>query len=245
MSTYWGQRSNEGSLQEFCDTGAVKHLCHSKHRNPACQRRGVKLHLSLGGNGTQTLCSPDDASQVAEYLWKTYLAPGTTGPLGDAPLDGIDFSNVSPSPYWDDLVRALAEFNSPQKKVYLSAWATCSYPDPVLGKAIDTGLFDYIWLNYYQNPECGCDTGISCVLASWFKWSCSLPAGKLLFFNLGTCFLSQVFTAISYSPNYGGFLALVHHFNDIKNIYQVRCSQQSLYSEGSLASVRGLNNMVA
>ncbi|KAL0341004.1 UNVERIFIED_CONTAM: Acidic endochitinase [Sesamum radiatum] len=278
-STYWGHKTSEGSLQELCETGAVKYvnlafltqfgcgqtpvLNFTGHCDPssgtcrslsteirACQSWGIKVQLSLGGIGNRTLCSPDDVSEVAEYLWHTYLAPGSTGPLGDAPLDGIDFGAVSPSLYWDDLVRALASLNSSHKKVYLSAVATCSYPDPVLGKAIDTGLFDYIWQKSYQNPQCDCDTGVSCVLASWFKWSCSLPAGKPLFFSQAprqSCFLSQIFTAITYSPNYAGFVLPggVYNLRDIKIIYQELCSHESLHSEGSLASVHGLNNMVA
>ncbi|KAK4403641.1 Hevamine-A [Sesamum angolense] len=224
MSTYWGHKTSEGSLQELCETGAVKYVNLAFLTQFGCGQTPV---LNFTGH-----CDP------------------STGPLGDAPLDGTDFGAVSPSLYWDDLVRALASLNSSHKKVYLSAAATCSYPDPVLGQAIDTGLFDYIWQKSYQNPQCDCDTGVSCVLASWFKWSCSLPAGKPLFFSLAprqSCFLSQIFTAITYSPNYAGFVLPggVYNLRDIKIIYQELCSHESLHSEGSLASVHGLNNMVA
>ncbi|KAK4434321.1 Hevamine-A [Sesamum alatum] len=212
MSTYWGYKSSEGSLEELCETGTVKYvnlafLSQFWLRPDACSKLDWPLR------------SPPQAPAGL-------LSPGPTGPLGDAPLDGIDFASSSPSLYWDDLVRALGNLNSPHKKVYLSAAGSCSYPDPILGKAIDTGLFDYIWLKSYNNPQCDCDMGISCVLASWFKWSCSLPPGKqLLFFSLApkqSCFLSQIFKTITYSPSYGGFLLPggVYKVQDLKIIYE-------------------------
>ncbi|EOY19892.1 Acidic endochitinase [Theobroma cacao] len=183
ISTYWGQNVSEGTLKEACDTGIydiiniaflnvfgggrTPSMNLAGHCDPPsgtcvifgeqiryCQRLGIKALLSLGGAiGTYGLTSKDDAQSVADYLWETFL-PGRTspGPLGDATLDGIDFDIEGASNlYYDDLVRFLKEKS---ESVYLSAAPQCPFPDYHLGPAIDTGLFDAVGVQFYNNPPC-------------------------------------------------------------------------------------------
>ncbi|KAK1668365.1 hypothetical protein QYE76_056524 [Lolium multiflorum] len=102
IAVYWGQNDGEASLAETCASGNYEFVivaflrkfgkgqnpqldlashCHpssggcrgqSKDIN-ACQSRGVKVLLSIGGgDGGYGLSSPGDASQVAMYLWNNH-----------------------------------------------------------------------------------------------------------------------------------------------------------------------------
>ena len=74
----------------------------------SCQRRGVKVLLSIGGgDGKYGLSSPADARLVAAYLWNSYLGGmSTSRPLGDAVLDGIDFDiELGSGKFWDNLAK--------------------------------------------------------------------------------------------------------------------------------------------
>nr|GFD57622.1 acidic endochitinase-like [Tanacetum cinerariifolium] len=87
-----------------------------------------------------SLSSPQDAQQVADYLWNTYLG-GQSGsrPLGSAVLDGIDFDiEQGTDQYWSDLANALKAYGS-QKRVYLSAAPQCPFSPNQLLTAINTG----------------------------------------------------------------------------------------------------------
>lgn len=177
IATYWGQNTGEGSLADACATGNYQFiniaflttfgsgqtpvLNLAGHCDPgantcttlstditACQSQGIQVLLSLGGAvGSYSLSSPDDATEVANYLWNNFLGGQSSNrPLGSAVLDGIDFDIESGSgQYWDDLARALSGF-SPQRRVYLSAAPQCPFPDANLDTAIQTGLFDYVWV---------------------------------------------------------------------------------------------------
>ncbi|KAL0382404.1 UNVERIFIED_CONTAM: Hevamine-A [Sesamum calycinum] len=217
ISTYWGQNGFEGTLLQACQSGLYKYInvaflidfgCGvtprmnlAGHCDPpsgtcrrliteiqACQNLGIKVLLSLGGSaGNYSLCSTDDAYQVAAYLYDTFLSgTSSTGPLGAVTLDGIDFDIEYPgtTKYWDDLARALASYSTPAKKVYLSAAPQCPIPDRNLDTAIKTGLFDYVWVQFYNNPGCDYRSGVSGLIAAWNQWSAYLPEGNQLFLGL-------------------------------------------------------------
>ncbi|KAG5533844.1 hypothetical protein RHGRI_027894 [Rhododendron griersonianum] len=168
--------------------------------------------LSIGGIvGDYSLSSKADAKNVSLYLWNNYLGGWSSDrPFGAAVLDGIDFYiDQAGSPlYWDDLARYLHGFSKlrkkklrknskkklRKKKVYLSAAPGCAYPDFVLGKALKTGLFDFVWVQYYSNvnlnPSCAYLGGNNTtnLLNSWALWTKSVKAGK---FFLGLAALSR------------------------------------------------------
>jgi len=137
IAVYWGQNDGESSLSETCASGNYKFVIlafvykFGKGQTPdlnlaghcvpssgnckflskdihSCQRRGIKVLLSIGGGeSSYGLSSESDAREVAAYLWNNYLG-GTSSsrPLGDAVLDGIDFDiELGGSKYWDSLAR--------------------------------------------------------------------------------------------------------------------------------------------
>jgi chitinase len=208
----------------------------------SCQSRGIKVMLSIGGGiGEYSLSSAADAKNVADYLWNNYLG-GTSAnrPLGDAVLDGIDFDLELNSPdYYADLARTLSGFSSRGKKVYLTAAPQCPFPDRLLGGALNTGLFDYVWVQFYNNPQCQYAAGnTQKLINSWNKWTSSISAGKI-FIGLpaapaaaGSGYIpanvltGQILPVIKRSAKYGGVMLWSKYYDD-----------QNGYSNGIKSSV--------
>ena len=101
--------------------------------------------------------------------------------------------------------------------VLLSAAPQCPFPDQWDSGAINTGLFDFVWVQFYNNPQCQFSSGRSAFLAAWKQWE-SVPAGKI-FLGLpaskdaaNTGFVpagqltSQVLPLIKGSSKYGGVM---------------------------------------
>ncbi|KAK2631058.1 hypothetical protein EUGRSUZ_L03478 [Eucalyptus grandis] len=224
IAIYWGQNGNEGTLTSTCATGKYAYVnlaflykfgggqtpqidlaghctsggCTSISNDiRSCQNQGIKVMLSLGGGaGNYSLVSQADARNVADYLWNNFLG-GTSSsrPLGDAVLDGIDFDIELGSPnYWDDLARYLSDYSKQGKKVYLTAAPQCPYPDSYLGAALNTGLFDYVWVQFYNNLPSG---------------SGYVPPNVLT---------SQILPVIKMSAKYGGVMLWSKYYDD-KNGY--------------------------
>lgn len=206
---YWGQNEGEGKLIDTCNTGLYNivniaflsafgnfqppKLNLAGHCEPPtggcqkltnsirrCQRMGIKVMLSIGGaTKTYSLSSADDARQVADYLWNTYLGGQSSfRPLGDAVLDGIDFDIELGQPHYAALARRLSEHSQQGKKIYLSAAPQCPFPDKLLNGALQTGLFDYVWVQFYNNPECEFPSNQENFKRRWNQWT-SIPAKKL------------------------------------------------------------------
>ncbi|KAJ4824459.1 hypothetical protein Tsubulata_026816 [Turnera subulata] len=247
ISVYWGQSGNEGSLADTCSSGnygivyiaflaafgngqnpvlnLAGHNCDPSSNGctglssdiKACQSQGIKVLLSLGGaSGGYFLSSADDARQVASHLWNNYLGGSSdTRPLGDAVLDGIDFDiEGGTTQYWDELARALTGFG---QKVYLSAAPQCPFPDAWVGGALATGLFDYVSVQFYNNPPCQYSGSADNLISAWNQWT-TIQAGQI-FLGLpaapeaaGSGYIppdvlqSQVLPAIKASPKYGGVM---------------------------------------
>ncbi|CAN0825588.1 Acidic endochitinase, partial [Linum grandiflorum] len=205
---YWGQHNGEGSLSETCGSGKYRYviisfLCvfgnsqpyllnlanhcdphlktctsMSSHIND-CQSHGIKVFLSLGGAaGSYYLTSDDDAKNVAHYLWHNYLGGHSdTRPFGDAVLDGIDLDiEGGTTQHWDTLARTLKSYQS----VLLTAAPQCPFPDVYVGTAIATGLFDYLWVQFYNNAPCQYSSGSSeNLVTAWHQWASSASATKI------------------------------------------------------------------
>ncbi|CAL9008798.1 unnamed protein product, partial [Prunus brigantina] len=196
----------------------------------ACQAKNIKVLLSIGGaEGSYSLTSADDARQVADYLWKNFLGgQATSRPLGDAVLDGIDFDiELGSTQYWDVLARSLKAYSKPRRAVYLAGAPQCPFPDKFLGGALNTGLFDYVWVQFYNNPQCQYSSGnTDNLINSWNKWTTSIKAG-LIFLGLpaapeaaGSGFIpatvlnSEVLPVIKKSPKYGGVMLWSKFYDD-------------------------------
>ncbi|XP_059459146.1 acidic endochitinase-like [Corylus avellana] len=143
----------------------------------ACQKQGIKVMLSIGGHGgsgSYHLSSAADASSLATYLWDHYLGGESYcgRPFGDAVLDGVDFAIEKESKYWDEVAKKLSSFYTQQtKKAYLlTAAPQCPFPDPYLKDAIDTRLFDYISVQFYNHDKCEFKDNFDNVKASIEKW---------------------------------------------------------------------------
>ncbi|CAO1944331.1 unnamed protein product [Urochloa humidicola] len=189
----------------------------------SCQSKGIKVFLSIGGGaGSYGLSSPADARNVSKYLWDNYLGGDSKSrPLGDAVLDGIDFDIESGgSLYWDDLARALKSYSRRgPKPVYLAAAPQCPFPDASLGTALSTGLFDYVWVQFYNNPPCqySASAGVGGLARAWAQWT-SIRAGQV-FLGLpaapqaaGSGFVptsdlvAQVLPVVKNATKYGGIM---------------------------------------
>jgi chitinase len=117
---------------------------------------------------------------VAAYLCDNFLggtgAAGATRPLGGAVLDGIDFDIEAPSQYYDDLDRNLTPLykgDTRGKTYMLTAAPQCPFPDASLG----TGLFDHVWVQFYNNPPCQYAPGDAAAL--WRQWTADLSSAAV------------------------------------------------------------------
>ncbi|GAB4858360.1 hypothetical protein Ancab_009832 [Ancistrocladus abbreviatus] len=250
IATYWGQYTDEGTLAAACATGNYQFIniaflnvlgngqtaslnlaghcdtstpgsCSSIGTNiTTCQQQGVRVLLSLGGAlGSYSLTSESDAQQVADGT------SSTSRPLGDAILDGIDFDIESGTgQYWDVLAKALSGYSSTTRKVYLSAAPQCKFPDANLSVAISTGLFDYVWVQFY-NSYCEYANGSADqLLSSWNQWI-TIDANQV-FLGIPAAtgaagsgyippyvLIAQVLPTIKQSSKYGGVMLWNRYFD--------------------------------
>ncbi|KAK7343720.1 hypothetical protein VNO77_12702 [Canavalia gladiata] len=199
-----------------------------------CQSKGIKVLLSIGGGaGSYSLASPKDARNVSTFLWNTFLGgKSSSRPLGNAVLDGIDFDiELGSTKNWEHLARFLKDYSKEGKEVYLSAAPQCPIPDRFLGTALNTGLFDFVWVQFYNNPPCQyVDGNITNLVNSWKRWTSTVPARRI-FLGLpaapaaaGSGFIpanvltSKILPEIKNSRKYGGVM-LWSRFYDVQNGY--------------------------
>ena len=198
----------------------------------SCQSSGIKVMLSIGGAvGSYSLSSTDDARQVATYLWNNFLGgQSSSRPLGAAVLDGIDFDIIrGTTQHWDELARFLSQYSKPGKKVYLTAAPQCPFPDAYMGAALKTGLFDYVWVQFFNNPLAQCQYSSGNLLDlvnSWKKWTAAIPATNFFLglpassdaarsgFIPAADLTSKVLPAIKRSAKYGGVMLWSKYYDD-------------------------------
>lgn len=134
-----------------------------------CQSQGKTILVSLGGatyhqadkqGGWST---PELASQMADKLWNKY-GPGSNGqgPFGTAVIDGFDFDFEVPMTNLPAFTNRLITLKSTlTKPFYLTAAPQCQWPDKNLQTVLDTnmGAFDAIFVQFYNNQECGIGAG--------------------------------------------------------------------------------------
>jgi chitinase len=253
ITVYWGQTSNEGSLRKACESklystvilsflnnfGSGKYgLNLAGHSWAAvgpdvkyCQSKKVLVLLAIGGGiGKYSLASKADAKAVAKHLWDYYLGgKSRSRPFGTAVLDGVDFDiELGSRAHYDDLARYLKGYS---KKVFVTAAPQCPFPDASLGPALRTGLFDYVWVQFYNNPPCqfNATAGVGNLASAWDRWT-GIPA-KQVFLGLpaapaaaGSGFIqtsdliSTVLPVVKKSSKYGGIM-LWSRFHDLQTVY--------------------------
>ncbi|PRP88040.1 glycoside hydrolase family 18 protein [Planoprotostelium fungivorum] len=219
------------NLANSCDntTTQFPHTLNCPHLVPGikkCQANGKKVLLSIGGaTGFSSFPSEQSARDFAGTLWNMFLGGVDSGfprPLGDAVFDGIDFDiENGGKAYYDVLARELKEkyFKMiPGRQFYLSSAPQCEFPDRMLGDVLETGLFDYVFIQFYNN-WCGVKNYGNQWAWNWPTWE-ALAAkhpGMQLFLGVpadtyaGGGYvdvngLSKILDDISKSPYYGGVM---------------------------------------
>ncbi|XP_028752003.1 acidic endochitinase-like [Neltuma alba] len=220
IAVYWGQNneSSEGTLTDACDSNrynivAIAYL----HVSGNTTSLNLEDHCRPLGNCTAL------ASQIQHC------------PLGAVTLDGIDLAHIEDrSEPWDELVRAI-NGSTQDKKIYISGAPHCNTSS--LDSAIDTGLFDYLWVLYY-GPSATCEylgnNDFTNLLNSWAKWT-SKPglANSSVFLGLVASnetsaasygyippeeLKSEVLPTVTESSNFGGVM-LWNRYYDKKTGY--------------------------
>ncbi|XP_059457027.1 acidic endochitinase-like [Corylus avellana] len=180
---FGGGRTPTINLAGHCEPANNNGCSRFSNEIKACQNQGIKVMLSIGGSTTNeySLSSAEDARNVANYLWNNFLwGQSASRPLGDAVLDGIDFDIEGDSKHWDELATALSKLsNDANKKVYLTAAPQCPFPDAALKDALATGLFDYVWVQFYNNPGCEYRGNADNLKSSWTNQWTTIQAGQI------------------------------------------------------------------
>jgi chitinase len=129
---------------------------------------GKQIILSIGGAaaaGSYYLTSTDEAQQAANDIFAAFGPSDPTWtlgrPFGDAVVDGFDLDleqgadQGENGQIYADFASALREkFSSAGKSMILTAAPQCIYPDAQLNIALTTVSFDYIFVQFYDNPSC-------------------------------------------------------------------------------------------
>lgn len=134
-----------------------------------CQANGVKVILSLGGAvGAYSLSSQQEAETIGQNLWEAYgnTAGGSIPrPFGKAFVNGWDFDIEASSgnQYYQYLISKLrSNFASdPSNTYYITGAPQCPIPEPNMQQMITTSKFDYLWVQFYNNPSCSVNGAIN------------------------------------------------------------------------------------
>ena len=127
-----------------------------------CQSQGVKIILSLGGAvGSYGLASQQEAETIGQNLWAAYGNSGNgtiPRPFGDAYVNGWDFDIEASNgnQYYQYLISTLrSHFSSdPSHTYYITGAPQCPIPEPNMQSIITTSQFDYLWVQFFNNPGC-------------------------------------------------------------------------------------------
>ncbi|KQK09026.1 acidic endochitinase [Brachypodium distachyon] len=237
LSTFGNGQAPALNLAGHCDQNSGTCARFSSEIT-ACQANGVKVLLSIGGgSGGYGLSSTEEAQSLATYLWDSFLGGSGTRPLGDAVLDGIDFDiETGNQAHYDELATFLSQLGAQGgKKMYLTAAPQCPYPDASLDRALQTGLFDNVWVQFYNNPPCQYTSGsgdASSLLSAWNTWTSSVKVSGSFYLGVPASkdaapsggyvppgeLTSTVLPGVKGAGNYGGIMVW-DRFNDVQYSY--------------------------
>lgn len=93
-------------------------------------------------------------------------------------MDGVDFDIEGGGElFYDALARRLSEHSQGGKKVLLTAAPQCPYSDEhYLKRPLNTGLFDYVLVQVYNNQKCEYSPSPSGFKDAWNQWTSSVHA---------------------------------------------------------------------
>jgi chitinase len=136
-----------------------------------CQSNGVKMILSLGGAvGAYSLASQAEAETIGQNLWDAYGNVGNgigsvPRPFGSTFVNGFDFdieSNSGNENYQYLISKLRSNFASDSANTYYITGAPqCPIPEPNMQEIITKAQFDYLWVQFYNNPGCSVNGNIN------------------------------------------------------------------------------------
>lgn len=156
-----------------------------------CQAAGVKVMLSLGGAvGAYSLQSQSQAETIGQNLWDAYSRTGSGSvprPFGSNYVNGWDFDIEANSgnQYYQYMISTLrSNFASDSSETYYITGAPqCPIPEPNMGEIISAAKFDYLWVQFYNNPGCSVNTAIN--YNDWVSFVDGTPsAGAKIFIGV-------------------------------------------------------------
>ncbi|KAI9089958.1 hypothetical protein K1719_028928 [Acacia pycnantha] len=225
---YWGQDGKEGTLSEACNSGLydiVNIAFLSTFGNGSQPKMDLSGHCDASSNACQTLTK--DINNCQNKGIKVIISIGggnsTSRPLGDAVLDGVDFDIEAGGgeAYYGELARRLKKHSKrSRKKLYLTAAPQCPFPDAHLKGALSRGLFDFVWVQFYNNPPCQFSSvSPSNFRTTWAQWALSVKGAQQLYLGLPASpsaagsgyvptekLIAQVLPFVKKSPRYGGVM---------------------------------------
>ncbi|GAB4858386.1 hypothetical protein Ancab_009857 [Ancistrocladus abbreviatus] len=120
--------------------------------------------------------------------------------------------------------RLFSSYSSTTRKVYLSAALQCKFPDANLSGTISTGLFDYVWVQFYNNYCEYANGSAHQLLSCWTQWI-TVDANQV-FLGIPTAtgaagggyissdvLIAQVLPTVKESSKYGGVMLWNRHFD--------------------------------
>lgn len=180
-----------GTIGQSCSisTSGMSSQCESLAASIGkCQSRGIKVILSLGGAaGQYSLSSKSEAESIGQYLWDAYgntAVENVHRPFGRNFVNGWDFDIEvsSGSQYYQYLINKLrANFLSDSSnKYYITGAPQCPIPEPNMQQIITKSQFDYLWIQFYNNPSCSVNGPIN--FRSWVDNIAGTPSANAKIF---------------------------------------------------------------
>ncbi|KAM0474792.1 hypothetical protein ACHAPX_007313 [Trichoderma viride] len=162
-------------------------LCsHLASEIKTCQSAGKKVIVSLGGGlGSYSLVSQSQAETIGQYLWDAYGNSGNTSvhrPFGNVFVNGWDFDLENPDghEFYPHLISTLRSnfAKDPSNKYYITGAPQCPLPEANMGDAIQNSVFDYLFVQFYNNPQ-RCSLNVPGNLPlNWGEWTTFLSSTK-------------------------------------------------------------------
>lgn len=178
-----GNTVASGTIGQSCSIaqGGVASNCDSlASAITTCQSKGIKIILSLGGAaGAYSLSSQAEAETIGQNLWDAYGKGGKGSaprPFGDVFVNGWDFdieSNSGNQYYQYMIAKLRSNFAKDSSNTYYITGAPqCPLPEPNMGEIISASQFDYLWIQFYNNPGCSTNGNIN-----YADWKSTLASG--------------------------------------------------------------------
>ncbi len=190
-----GQTIASGTIGDQCyiSSAGVPQNCDGLATSiETCKSSGVKVILSLGGAvGAYSLSSQAEAETIGQNLWDAY--GNTAGnsnvprPFGKTFVNGwdMDIEAYSGNQYYQYMLAKLrSNFASdPSNTYYITGAPQCPIPEPNMQVIVTNAKFDYLWVQFYNNPGCSVNGNIN--FNDWVSNVANTPsAGAKIFIGV-------------------------------------------------------------